>query len=68
MRPISLVSILSLAASLAACATPATRAPTAAVSAPGSQVPTLLPRNVRPAHYSISIAPDAAMGQSPVRR
>ena len=60
MRRIPLVSVLSLAVSLAACATTGAQRPPAAVPAPGAQVPTQLPRNVRPTHYSISIAPDAA--------
>jgi len=59
MRRIPLVSTLSLAISLAACTTTGTQAPPAAAPAPGAQVPTQLPRNVRPIHYSISIAPDA---------
>ena len=59
MRPMKLVSILSLAAALAACATTGPRTDVAAVPAAGAQVPTQLPRNVRPLHYSLSIAPDA---------
>jgi aminopeptidase N len=59
MRRIKLVSTLSLAVSLAACATTGVHAPPAAAPAAATQVPTQLPRNVRPLHYSISIAPDA---------
>jgi aminopeptidase N len=60
MRRIPLVSVLSLAVSLAACASTGTHAPPAAAPAAGAQVPTQLPRYARPTHYSISIAPDAA--------
>lgn len=62
MRRISLVSTsaLSIALSLTAC-DPATRvSPTIAPPAATAEVPTQLPRNVRPLHYSISAAPDAA--------
>src|SRR4051812_44173684 len=59
MRRIPLVSVISLAASPAACPPAGMHAPPAAAPAPGAQVPTQLPRNVRPIHYSISIAPDA---------
>jgi aminopeptidase N len=59
MRRITLVSTLSLAVSLAACATTGASPPRAAAAVAGTQVPTQLPRNVRPLHYSISIAPDA---------
>src|SRR6476646_9472318 len=58
MVPIALVSTRALAVSLAGCATTGMRAP-AAPPAAVAQVPTQLPRNVRPTHYSISIAPDA---------
>jgi aminopeptidase N len=59
MRRTPLASSLAIATFLllAGCATPSTEAPTAAASA---QVPSQLPRNVRPLHYSISIMPDAA--------
>jgi aminopeptidase N len=60
MRRIPLVSLLSLAVSLAACATTGANRPPAATPAAGAEVPTQLPRNARPLHYSISIAPDAA--------
>src|SRR4051794_22894063 len=60
MRRIPLVSVLSLAVSLAACATTGASPPRAAVPTAAAQVPTQLPRNARPVHYSISIAPDAA--------
>jgi aminopeptidase N len=59
MRRIKLVSTLSLAISLAACATTGMHAPPAAAPVASAQVPTQLPRNVRPLHYSLSIAPDA---------
>ena len=56
MRRLPLVSLLALA--LTACATaPAPPPVTAAASA---QVPSQLPRNVRPLHYTIAIVPDAA--------
>ncbi|MEA3045483.1 MAG: hypothetical protein QOH47_3321 [Sphingomonadales bacterium] len=56
-----LVSSLALATSLtlAGCAT-APAAPPAAAAAASAQIPSQLPRNVRPLHYSISAAPDAA--------
>src|SRR4051812_226885 len=60
MRRIPLVSVLSLAVSLAACATTGASPPPAAAPAPSAEITTQLPRNVRPLHYSISIAPDAA--------
>src|SRR4051794_587157 len=59
MRRMKLVSTLSLAVSLAACATTGMHAPPAAAPGVSAQIPSQLPRNVRPAHYSISIAPDA---------
>jgi len=61
MRRIPLVSVLSLTVALAACATTGANAPPAAAPIAGAvaEVPTQLPRNVRPLHYSISIAPDA---------
>jgi hypothetical protein len=60
MRRIPLVSTLALAACLAGCATtPSTPAP-APIPAVRTDVPTQLPRNVRPTHYTISAAPDAA--------
>lgn len=62
MRPFSLVSALALSTALCACATapapePASTAPIAAAS---RIVPTQLPRNARPLHYRIAMAPDAA--------
>ena len=57
MRRLPLVS--SLAIALAACATTGSPPP-AAPPAANAQVPSQLPRNVRPLHYSISIVPDAA--------
>jgi len=61
MRPFPLVSTLALAASLAltGCATPRSEAP-AVPAAAAAQVPSQLPRDVRPLHYSISAVPDAA--------
>jgi aminopeptidase N len=56
-----LVSSLALATSLslAGCAT-TTPGPPAAAPAAAAQIPSQLPRNVRPLHYAISAAPDAA--------
>jgi len=56
-----LVSSLALATSLslAGCAT-TTTSPPAAAPAASAQIPSQLPRNVRPLYYSISAAPDAA--------
>ena len=61
MRPFPLVSTLALAAGLAlsGCATTQSAAP-AVPAAAQAQVPSQLPRNVRPLSYSISAAPDAA--------
>jgi len=59
MRRMKLVSTLSLAVSLAACATTGMHAPPAAAPVAARQFPTQLPRDVRPTHYSLSIAPDA---------
>ncbi len=61
MRPFPLVSTLALAAGLAlsGCATTQSAAP-ATPAAAQAQVPSQLPRNVRPLSYSISAAPDAA--------
>ncbi len=62
MRPFPLVPTFALAAALAlgGCATPASEAPAPPPPAAAAQVPTQLPRNVRPLHYSISAVPDAA--------
>jgi aminopeptidase N len=63
MRPAPRVSILALAASLllGGCATARDEAPAAAAATAGAgQVTSQLPRNVRPLHYSIFAAPDAA--------
>ena len=61
MRPFPLVSALALSTALALAGSAATQsdAPAAAPPAAGAQIPSQLPRNVRPLHYSISIAPDA---------
>ena len=56
MRPLPLVSLLALA--LAACATPQPAPP--GPPPPAAEVPSQLPRTVRPLHYSISAIPDAA--------
>jgi aminopeptidase N len=64
MRAFPPVSFLALAAALglSACTTTtAGRAPAAAPAAETrAQVPSQLPRNVRPLHYAITAAPDAA--------
>lgn len=64
MRRISLVSTLALSCALALTACdPAQRSGPAASAPPPTgavEVPTQLPRNVRPLHYSISAQPDAA--------
>jgi len=62
MRPAPLVSTLALAASLllAGCATARDEASATAAPAATAQIPSQLPRNVRPLHYSISAVPDAA--------
>jgi aminopeptidase N len=62
MRPIPAVSALALATALAlsACATTQSGAPAAAPPAAAAQIPSQLPRNVRPLHYSINAVPDAA--------
>ncbi len=57
MRPLPLVSLLAFA--LAGCA--ATQSgPPAPPPAAAAEVPSQLPRNVRPLYYSISAVPDAA--------
>jgi aminopeptidase N len=60
MRPFPLVSAIALTTALAltACATP--QRPAAAVAPAAGQVPSQLPRNVRPLHYTIAAVPDAA--------
>ena len=62
MRRLPLVSTLALAAILAGCATSRDESPqtTAITRADGVQIPSQLPANVRPLHYRISAAPDAA--------
>jgi aminopeptidase N len=62
MRPLPFVSALALstALALASCATPPGRAPAAAAAPSPGQVPSQLPRNVRPLHYTIAAVPDAA--------
>lgn len=62
MRPFPLVSALALCTALAATASAtAPRAPAAAAVQPvRTDVPSQLPRNVRPLHYTIQIVPDAA--------
>ncbi|MGQ0660548.1 M1 family metallopeptidase [Sphingosinicella sp.] len=59
MRPALLVSSALIALTLTAC-DPARRSAPAASAPPVAQVPTQLPRNVRPLSYSISAQPDAA--------
>lgn len=61
MRPPLLVSTLALASALlvSACAT-GEPTPAAAPSAAQAQIPSQLPRNVRPLHYAVSVVPDAA--------
>jgi aminopeptidase N len=63
MRSAPLVSALALATALSfsGCATgPRGEAPIAAAAAAAPQVPSQLPRNVRPVHYAIYAVPDAA--------
>ncbi|MGZ8362075.1 MAG: M1 family metallopeptidase, partial [Allosphingosinicella sp.] len=63
MRRISLVSTLAIAAALTLTACDPAQRSAPATSAPppaAAQVPSQLPRNVRPLHYSISAQPDAA--------
>jgi aminopeptidase N len=61
MRLLATASALAFTAVLAACTTAASdRVPPAASAATASEVPTQLPRTVRPLHYSISVQPDAA--------
>ena len=62
MRPAPLVSTLALAASLlvTGCTTPRDEAPAVPPAATAAQVPTQLPRNVRPLHYTIRAVPDPA--------
>jgi aminopeptidase N len=60
--PTASLLALSTALLLAGCASTATR-PTAALTPPpaaATQVPTQLPRSVRPLHYTIAATPDAA--------
>ena len=63
MRPALLLTTatLALALALGACDPAQRTAPVAPSATPAAaQVPSQLPRNVRPLHYSISAAPDAA--------
>ena len=61
MRSLPLVSALAIAASmLAGCATTQDTQPAPPPPGAAAQIPSQLPRNVRPLHYSISAAPDAA--------
>ena len=61
MRPLPLVSALAVSACLlAGCATNNGAQPAAPPPATTAQIPSQLPRSVRPLHYSISAAPDAA--------
>ena len=68
MRPLPLVPLLALA--LAGCATTQPTPPGPPPSAE-AEVPSQLPRNVRPLRYSITIRPDAAAldsRRSPISR
>lgn len=58
MRRIPLVSAFALAAAIVAG--PASAQPGAPLPPPRTDVPTQLPRSVRPLHYTLRIAPDAA--------
>jgi len=61
MRSLPLVSLLAITACLlAGCATTRDTQPAAPPPAAAAQIPSQLPRNIRPLHYSISVAPDAA--------
>ena len=62
MRLLPLVSSLALASALAlaGCTSTSSEPPAAAAAAGAPQIPTQLPRSVRPLHYSIWAAPDAA--------
>ncbi|HEY1144900.1 MAG TPA: M1 family peptidase, partial [Allosphingosinicella sp.] len=63
MRPMSFVSTLALATTLAVLpglAGAATTAPPSAAPQTVAEVPTQLPRTVRPTHYAISVVPDPA--------
>jgi aminopeptidase N len=68
MRPFPLISALALSTALVAASAPAQRAPAraarpaapAAVQPIRTDVPSQLPRSVRPLHYTIRVAPDAA--------
>ncbi len=62
MRPFPLLSVsaLTLAAALALAPGPPSLAQPAARAPAAAQVPSQLPRNVRPLHYRITATPDAA--------
>jgi len=58
MRPLPLASVLAFSAALALAG--AAFAQGGAPPAPAAEVPSQLPRNVRPLHYRIAAVPDAA--------
>jgi len=61
MRPFPLLSASILALAAAVTSAPSTAQPNIrATPTPAAQVPSQLPRNVRPLHYRISATPDAA--------
>jgi aminopeptidase N len=59
MRPISAISALALATALLAVGPAPAQTSTPAAAAAAAQVPSSLPRNVRPLHYAIAVVPDA---------
>src|SRR5688572_22274408 len=63
MRLPTIVSLIALSAALGACATAPAPEPIAAVEQPSATarvIPSQLPRNARPLHYRIAMAPDPA--------
>ena len=63
MRLPTIISLIALSAALGACATAPIPEPVAgaqATAAPTRPIPTQLPRNARPLHYRIAMAPDPA--------
>jgi len=60
MRPFPLVSALALSTALAVAGTALAQRGAPAGPVAAAQVPSQLPRTVRPLHYSISAVPDAA--------